>query len=109
MLFLLSYFALSFRRILARGEAPDRIVREIAKFGAHNHRLWKDGMTTLTAVARLNPWLCETTLVYALALISIFRNALQVPSLRYNNYLRARCSKERFGCGFAASSLCGSA
>jgi nitrite reductase/ring-hydroxylating ferredoxin subunit len=54
--------------LLARGEPADRIVREIAKFGSHNHRVWKDGMTTLTAVARLSPWLGETTLVYALTL-----------------------------------------
>ena len=54
--------------LLARGEPAHSIVREIAKFGAHNHRVWKDGMTTLTAVARLSPWLGETTLVYALAL-----------------------------------------
>jgi nitrite reductase/ring-hydroxylating ferredoxin subunit len=54
--------------LLARGETAHRIVREIARFGAHNHRVWKDGMTTLTAVARLSPWLGEATLVYALAL-----------------------------------------
>jgi len=54
--------------LLAGGEPAHRIVREIARFGAHNHRVWKDGMTTLTAVARLSPWLRETTLVYALTL-----------------------------------------
>src|SRR6516225_7148483 len=54
--------------LLARGEPAYDIVREIAKFGAHNHRVWKDGMTTLTAVARLSPRLSETTLVYALTL-----------------------------------------
>ena len=54
--------------LLARGESARSIVREIAKFGARSHRVWKDGMTTLTAVARLSPWLSETTLVYALAL-----------------------------------------
>jgi nitrite reductase/ring-hydroxylating ferredoxin subunit len=54
--------------LLAGGEPAQRIVREIARFGAHNHRVWKDGMTTLTAVARLSPWLRETTLVYALTL-----------------------------------------
>jgi nitrite reductase/ring-hydroxylating ferredoxin subunit len=54
--------------LLARGEPPHRIVLEIAKFGAHNHRVWKDGMTTLTAVARLSPWLGETTLIHALTL-----------------------------------------
>jgi len=54
--------------LLARGEPPHSIVREIAKYGARNHRVWKDGMTTLTAVARLSHWLGETTLVYALAL-----------------------------------------
>ena len=54
--------------LLARGEPADRIVREIARFGAHNHRVWKDGMTTLTAVARLSPCLGKTTLVYALTL-----------------------------------------
>jgi hypothetical protein len=54
--------------LLARGEPAHRIVREIARFGAQNHRVWKDGMTTLTTVARLSPWLSETTLVYALTL-----------------------------------------
>jgi len=54
--------------LLARGEPAHCIVREIARFGAHNHRVWKDGMTTLTAVARLSPWLRETTLIYALTL-----------------------------------------
>ena len=52
----------------ARGEPAHRIVREIARFGAGNHRVWKDGMTTLTAAARLSPWLGDTTLVYALIL-----------------------------------------
>jgi nitrite reductase/ring-hydroxylating ferredoxin subunit len=54
--------------LLARGEPTHRIVQEIAKFGSRNRRVWKDGMTTLTAVARLNPWLSKTTLVYALSL-----------------------------------------
>ena len=54
--------------LLARDEPVQSIVREIARFGAHHHRVWKDGMTTLTAVARLSPWLTETTLIYALAL-----------------------------------------
>ena len=54
--------------LLSRGEPARRIVREIAGFGAHNHRVWKDGMTTLSAVARLSPWLRETTLIYALTL-----------------------------------------
>src|SRR6516165_4411456 len=53
--------------LLARGESVQGITREIARFGAHHHRVWKDGMTTLTAVARLSPWLSETTLIYALA------------------------------------------
>jgi nitrite reductase/ring-hydroxylating ferredoxin subunit len=53
--------------LLARGEPVHGIVREIARYGAHNHRVWKDGMTTLTAVARLSPWLSETTLIYALS------------------------------------------
>jgi nitrite reductase/ring-hydroxylating ferredoxin subunit len=52
--------------LLSRGEPVCGIVREIARFGAQNHRVWKDGMTTLTAVARLSPWLAERTLVYAL-------------------------------------------
>jgi len=54
--------------LLARGEPVQSIVREIATFGARHHRVWKDGMTTLTTVARLSPWLTETTLTYALAL-----------------------------------------
>jgi hypothetical protein len=54
--------------LLARGEPVQSVVREIARIGAHHHRVWKDGMTTLTTVARLSPWLTETTLIYALAL-----------------------------------------
>ena len=54
--------------LLSRGEPVCRVVREIARFGAQNHRVWKDGMTTLTAVARLSPWLAERTLIYALTL-----------------------------------------
>ena len=53
--------------LLARGEPVQSVVREIARFGAHHHRVWKDGMTTLTAVARVSSWLSETTLIYALA------------------------------------------
>ena len=60
--------AKSILALLARGEPLRGVVREIARFGAHYHRVWKDGMTTLTAVARLSPWLSETTLIYALGL-----------------------------------------
>ena len=38
---------------------------EIAKFGARHHRVWGDGMTMLSLVARLGPCLGETTLVYS--------------------------------------------
>src|ERR1700751_1905369 len=51
--------------LLAGGEPGHRIVREIARFGAHNHRVWKDGMTTSTAVAPLSTWVRDPTLVSA--------------------------------------------
>ena len=53
--------------LLAEREGPKSIVREIAKFGARHHRVWGDGMTMLSVVARLAPSLGETSLVYALA------------------------------------------
>jgi len=53
--------------LLAEGEGTSVVIREIAKFGARHHRVWGDGMTMLSLVARLGPWLGETTLVYALA------------------------------------------
>jgi nitrite reductase/ring-hydroxylating ferredoxin subunit len=47
--------------------ATEDVIREIAHFGARHHRLWREGMTMLAIVARLRPYLSETTLVYALA------------------------------------------
>jgi nitrite reductase/ring-hydroxylating ferredoxin subunit len=43
------------------------VIYEIAHFGAWHHRLWREGMTMLAIVARLRPYLSETTLVYAFA------------------------------------------
>jgi nitrite reductase/ring-hydroxylating ferredoxin subunit len=48
-------------------EGAEEVIREIAHFGAWHHRLWREGMTMLAIVARLRPYLSETTLVYALA------------------------------------------
>ena len=53
--------------LLAEGEGAKSVILEIAKFGAQHHRVWGDGMTMLSLVARLGPCLGETTLVYALA------------------------------------------
>jgi hypothetical protein len=53
--------------LLSEGEGAKNVLREIAKFGARHHRVWGDGMTMLSLVARLRPCLGETTLVYALA------------------------------------------
>jgi nitrite reductase/ring-hydroxylating ferredoxin subunit len=53
--------------LLTQGEGAKSVIREIAKFGARHHRVWGDGMTMLSLVARLSPYLGETTLVYALA------------------------------------------
>ena len=53
--------------LLAEGEGAKSVIQEIAKFGARHHRVWGDGMTMLSLVARLGPCLGETTLVYALA------------------------------------------
>lgn len=47
--------------------ATEDVVHEIAHFGAWHHRLWREGMTMLAIVARLRPYLSETTLVYAFA------------------------------------------
>jgi len=53
--------------LLADGERANSVIRRIARFGARNHRVWEDGLTTLSVVARLGPHLSHTTLVYALA------------------------------------------
>lgn len=53
--------------LLADGEVAKSVIREIAKFGARHHRVWANGMTMLSLVARLGPCLGETTLIYALA------------------------------------------
>ena len=53
--------------LLAEGEGAKGVIQEIAKFGARHHRVWGDGMTMLSLVARVGPGLGETTLVYALA------------------------------------------
>jgi nitrite reductase/ring-hydroxylating ferredoxin subunit len=48
-------------------DGAEEVIREIAHFGAWHHRLWREGMTMLAIIARLRPYLSETTLVYALA------------------------------------------
>jgi hypothetical protein len=53
--------------LLAQGEETRGVIREIAEFGARHQRVWGDGMTMLSLVARLGPCHGETTLVYALA------------------------------------------
>jgi nitrite reductase/ring-hydroxylating ferredoxin subunit len=53
--------------LLAESERANSVIRRIARFGARNHRLWEDGLTTLSIVARLAPQLSRTTLIYALA------------------------------------------
>ena len=53
--------------LLAEREGAKGVIWEIAKFGARSHPVWGDGMTMLSLVARLGPYLGETTLVYALA------------------------------------------
>jgi nitrite reductase/ring-hydroxylating ferredoxin subunit len=51
----------------ADGERPNSVIRRIARFAARNHRVWEDGLTTLSMVARLSSHLGPTTLIYALA------------------------------------------
>ena len=53
--------------LLADGENANSVIRRIARFAARNHRVWEDGLTTLSIVARLGPHLGHTTLIYALA------------------------------------------
>jgi nitrite reductase/ring-hydroxylating ferredoxin subunit len=53
--------------LVAEGEGAKGVIREIAKFGARHHRVWGEGMTMLSLVARVGRCLSETTLVYALA------------------------------------------
>ena len=53
--------------LLAEGERMNSVIRRIARFAARNHRVWEDGLTTLSIVARLGPHLSRTTLIYALA------------------------------------------
>jgi nitrite reductase/ring-hydroxylating ferredoxin subunit len=52
---------------LAEGERMNSVIRRIARFAARNHRIWEDGLTTLSIVARLGQHLSRTTLIYALA------------------------------------------
>jgi nitrite reductase/ring-hydroxylating ferredoxin subunit len=69
--------------LLANG--AEDVIREIAHFGAWHHRLWREGMTILTMVARLRPYLNGTTLAYALAAAarSVAENCAGEPT-RYN-------------------------
>src|SRR5260370_6136996 len=53
--------------LLADGDGMNNVIRRIARFAARNHRLWEDGLTTLSVVARLAPLLSPTTLIHALA------------------------------------------
>jgi nitrite reductase/ring-hydroxylating ferredoxin subunit len=53
--------------LLEEGERANSVIRRIARFAARNHRVWADGLTSLTIVARLAPHLSHTTLIYALA------------------------------------------
>jgi nitrite reductase/ring-hydroxylating ferredoxin subunit len=53
--------------LLSDGERTNSVARRIARFSARNHRVWEDGLTTLTIVARLSPHLSPKTLIYALA------------------------------------------
>ncbi|MBV8097840.1 MAG: Rieske 2Fe-2S domain-containing protein [Verrucomicrobia bacterium] len=53
--------------LLTEGERANSVIRRIARFGARNHRVWEDGLTTVSIVARLAPHLSHTTLIYALA------------------------------------------
>jgi nitrite reductase/ring-hydroxylating ferredoxin subunit len=53
--------------LLSDGERTNSVARRIARFSARNHRVWEDGLTTLTIVARLSQHLSPTTLIYGLA------------------------------------------
>jgi hypothetical protein len=56
--------------LVAGGESAASIVESVASFGARHHRIWGDGMTMLSIIARLSPFLSENTLVYGLAAAS---------------------------------------
>ena len=60
------------------------IIREIALFGADNHDNWQDGMTLLSAVANLWPYLSKDTKIYALSLASrrLASNCAGMPARR---------------------------
>jgi len=53
--------------LLGEGESTNDVIRFVASFASLNHRLWEDGLTILSIVARLAPRLGPTTLIYALA------------------------------------------
>jgi len=52
---------------LQREDTPlEQMVRFVAEWGCANHDNWREGMTSLTAVARLAPYLSDDTLYFAL-------------------------------------------
>ena len=53
--------------LLTEGEGTNSVVRRIARFAARNHRVWEDGLTTSSIVARLGPHLTPATLIHTLA------------------------------------------
>src|ERR1700693_3504837 len=50
--------------LLADGERTNSVARRMARFSARNHRVWEDGLTTLTIVARLSPHLSPRGRIY---------------------------------------------
>ena len=70
--------------LLESGVDYREIIRQIAFFGAANHDNWQDGMTSLSAVANLWPFLSKDTQVYALALASrrLAANCAGMPARR---------------------------
>jgi nitrite reductase/ring-hydroxylating ferredoxin subunit len=45
--------------LLATGQSPAAVIRQVAVFGAHNRDGWDTGMTILTALGQLLPFLSE--------------------------------------------------
>src|SRR5690606_2265215 len=52
--------------LLRSGVPTLQIIWELVEFGCENHEAWRDGMTLVALIARLDPVLSEKTRIYGI-------------------------------------------